>query len=299
MSYGTTEWNAAQVANAAQNSSAQPNGTYNPMGNNYSTISGGIMPGGKGGRINQNNGKQMHSGGVAVKGGPQVDFLRRPRSDQYSPMQPAQQPFDVNQAAAGGLQQAMQGTQAAMQGPNIGQFMNPYTQQVTQNTLADLERQRQMQMNTMGTQASRAGAFGGSRHGVAEALTNEAFARQGAQTFGNLQQQGFNTALGAAQNQQQMQMGGAAQTGALAGQAFNTGQAIQDRQERQGLLQQGLQQALIDAAKQQYGGYAGAPQAALSAPIDALGATPQQQYTETKSQSPGLLSYLQAFGGMG
>jgi len=213
-------------------------------------------------------------------------------------MQPTQQPFNVNQAAAGGLQQAMQGTQAAMQGPNIGQFMNPYTQQVTQNTLADLERQRQMQMNTMGAQASSAGAFGGSRHGVAEALTNEGFARQGAQAFGNLQQQGFNTALQAAQNQQQLQMGGAAQTGALAGQAFNTSQAIQDRQERQGLLQQGLQQALIDAAKQQYAGYTGAPQQALSAPIAALGATPQQ-YTETKSQSPGLLSYLQAFGSMG
>jgi len=193
----------------------------------------------------------------------------------------------------------MQGTQQAMQGPNIGQFMNPYTQQVTQNTLADMERQRQMAMNTMGAQASSAGAFGGSRHGVAEALTNEGFARQGAQAFGNLQQQGFNTALGAAQNQQQMQMGGAAQTGALAGQAFNTGQAIQDRQERQGLLQQGMQQALIDAAKQQYAGYTGAPMQALSAPLAALGSTPEQQYTQTQSQKPGLLSYLQAFGSMG
>jgi len=271
MSYGTTGWNAAQVANAAQNSSAQPNGTYNPMGNNYSAINGGIMPGGKGGQgLNSN------------------------------PTIAPQGSFNVNQAAAGGLQQAMQGTQAAMQGPNIGQFMNPYTQQVTQNTLADLERQRQMQMNTMGAQASNAGAFGGSRHGVAEALTNEGFARQGAQAFGNLQQQGFNTALGAAQNQQQLQMGGAAQTGALANQAFNTGQAIQDRQERQGLLQQGLQQALIDAAKQQYDSYTGAPQQALSAPLAALGVAQEGgAKTTTESQSPGLLSYLQAFGGMG
>ena len=229
-----------------------------------------------------------------MQGGPEMQG-----GQKYSPMQPAQQPFNVNQAAAGGLQQAMQGTQAAMQGPNIGQFMNPYTQQVTQNTLADLERQRQMQMNTMGTQASRAGAFGGSRHGVAEALTNEGFARQGAQAFGNLQQQGFNTALQAAQNQQQMQMGGAAQTGALASQAFNTGQAIQDRQERQGLLQQGLQQALIDAAKQQYDSYTGAPQQALSAPLAALGVAQEgNAQTTTSSQSPGLLSYLQTFGGM-
>ena len=106
--------------------------------------------------------------------------------NQASPLAP--QGFNVNQAAAGGLQKAFQGTEAAMQAPNIGQFMNPYTKQVTQNTLADLERQRQMQMNTLGAQASGARAFGGSRHGVAEALTNEAFARQGAQAFGNLQQ---------------------------------------------------------------------------------------------------------------
>ena len=214
------------------------------------------------------------------------------QSLNQAPNPSAPQGFNVNQAAAGGLQQAFQGTQQAMQGPNIGQFMNPYTKQVTQNTLTDLERQRQMQMNTLGAQASNAKAFGGSRHGVAEALTNEGFARQGAQTFGNLQQQGFNTALQAAQNQQQMQMGGAAQLGQLGQQAFGTGQAIQQQQAQQGLLQQGIQQALIDAAKQQYAGYTGAPTAALNAPLAALGVTPVPQ-SETKSQNPGLFSYLQ------
>ena len=248
-----------------------------------------LMPGGKGG----GNGEM-----------PRAMPAPAP-STQYSPMAaPAQAPaqaqpqgFDVNQAAAGGLQQAFQGTEAAMQGPNIGQFMNPYTKQVTQNTLTDLERQRQMQMNTLGAQASNASAFGGSRHGVAEALTNEGFARQGAQTFGNLQQQGFNTALQAAQNQQQMQMGGAAQLGQLGQQAFGTSQAIQQQQGQQGLLQQGIQQALIDAAKQQYAGYTGAPTAALNAPLAALGVTPVPQST-TNSMKPGLFNYLQLGAGM-
>ena len=224
---------------------------------------------------------------------------------QYSPMAaptatPAQpQGFNVNQAAASGLQQAFQGTQRAMQAPNIGQFMNPYTRQVTQNTLADLERQRQMQMNTLGAQASGARAFGGSRHGVAEALTNEGFARQGAQAFGNLQQQGFNTALQAAQAQQGRQMAGAAQLGQLGQQAFGTGQAIQQQQAQQGLLQQGLQQSLIDAAKQQYAGYTGAPTAALNAPLAALGVAQRGGASETvKSQDPGLLTYLQLGLGM-
>tara|TARA_R110000851_G_scaffold13208_2_gene45302 strand:+ start:82 stop:1002 length:921 start_codon:yes stop_codon:yes gene_type:complete len=199
--------------------------------------------------------------------------------------------FNVNQAAAGGLQQAMQGTQQAMAGPNIGQFMNPYTSMVTGQTLGDLERQRQMAVNTTGAQATQAGAFGGSRHGVAEALTNEGFARQGAQTFGNLQQQGFNTALGAAQAQQGLQMGGAAQLGQLGQQAFNTGQAISQQQMQQGLMQQGMQQALIDAARGQYAGFTGAPQQALSLPLAALGAQPNQS-TTTQQKNPGLFDYL-------
>jgi hypothetical protein len=224
-------------------------------------------------------------GGVAAQ-----PATAAPTQGQYAPLAP-QGNFNVNQAAAGGLQQAMQGTQRAMAGPNIGQFMNPYTSMVTGQTLSDLERQRQMQQNQIGAQASSAGAFGGSRHGVAEALTNEAFARQGAQTFGNLQQQGFNTALGAAQAQQGVQMGGAAQLGQLGQQAFSTGQAISQQQQQQGLMQQGLQQALIDAARGQYAGYAGAPQAALAAPLAALGVTPTPQ-TTTSGKSPGLFDYL-------
>ena len=212
----------------------------------------------------------------------------------YAPLAP-QGNFNVNQAAAGGLQQAMQGTQRAMAGPNIGQFMNPYTNMVTGQTLDSLERQRQMQANTTGAQASAAGAFGGSRHGVADALTNEAFARQGAQTFGNLQQQGFNTALGAAQNQQQVQMGGAAQLGQLGNQAFNTGQTIQQNQMQQGLMQQGLQQALIDAARGQYAGYTGAPTTGLQTQLGAMGATPVPE-TTTQTKTPGLFDYLSLIG---
>ena len=210
---------------------------------------------------------------------------------QYAPMAQPQGGFNVNQASANALQQAIGGTQSAMAGPNIGQFMNPYTGMVTGQALSDLERQRKMQQNQIGAQASSAGAYGGSRHGVAEALTNEAFARQGAQTFGNLQQQGFNTALGAAQAQQQAQMGGAAQLGQLGQQAFNTSQAIQQQQMQQGLMQQGLQQSLIDAALGQYAGYTGSPQAALQAPLAALGQAPKPAATTTSS-SPGLFDYL-------
>ena len=72
--------------------------------------------------------------------------------------------------------------------------MNPYDQNVVDTTQADLERQRQMAVNATGDAATAAGAFGGSRHGVAEALTNEASGRTAAGILAQLRQQGYANA---------------------------------------------------------------------------------------------------------
>lgn len=171
----------------------------------------------------------------------------------------------------------------AAAGPNIGQFMNPYTSMVTGNALQDLNRQRQMATNDIGAAATRAGAFGGSRHGVAEALTNQGFAQQGANMFGNLQQQGFNTALNAAQNQQNIQSG-------LAGQGFGFGQAIQNQQWQQGEAARALSQQLIDAAKGQYSGFTGSPTNALAALLSGISGANMGQQTSTTTSKPGLFN---------
>lgn len=97
----------------------------------------------------------------------------------------------------------------------IGNYMNPYTQNVVDTTMADLQRQRQITQQGIQDQATKAGAFGGSRHGIAEAETNRNFADIAAQTSGNLRQQGFNTAAGLAQQDanRQLQAGMANQQG--------------------------------------------------------------------------------------
>jgi len=102
---------------------------------------------------------------------------------------------------------------------------------------------------------------------------------------------------GALMGNQGQQLAAANQLGNLAGQAFNTGQTIAGQQQQAGLLQQGLQQALIDAAQGQFAGYAASPTNALSAPLAALGVTPVPQST-TQTNQPGLLNYLQVLGGM-
>ena len=96
---------------------------------------------------------------------------------------------------------------------------------------------------------------------------------------------------------QNMRMGAGSQLGQLGQQAFNTGQTIQQNQQQQGLMQQGLQQALIDAARGQYAGYTGAPGQALSAPLAALGVTPVPQ-SSTQTNQRGLFDYLGLGAGM-
>ena len=239
-------------------------------------------------------------------------------------VQPAQPSGpNVFQQAASGLTDAMAGTRGAM-GYNpqnvsaqtavggINTYMNPYTQQVIDTSMRDLERQRQMQQNQMGAQATAAGAFGGSRQGVAEAETNRAFADQGGQLAAQLRQQGFQTALGASQqdvanrmqaaqaNQQaglqgaQLRMGAANQLGGLAGQGFGFGQSIQQQQAAEGLQSQQMNQALIDAAKGQFGNFTGAPNQSIQQLIGALGGANMGQQSQTSTRNPGLFDYIAA-----
>lgn len=81
----------------------------------------------------------------------------------------------------------------------IGTYMNPYTSEVIERTGADIARQAQIAQNTLGAQATQAGAFGGSRHGVAEGTMLGDYGRAFGDIAAQQRQAGFTTALGAAQ----------------------------------------------------------------------------------------------------
>ncbi len=206
--------------------------------------------------------------------------------------QPGQNVFNQSANAYTG---ALQGTQGVMQGgPNIGAFVNPFTQGVVNTSMDALNRARQMTMNDIGAQATQAGAYGGSRHGVAEAESNRNFYDVAGQTASNLYNTGFNTALGAAQGQQGMQLQAAGQLGNLSNLGFGYGTQLTNAQNTMGGQQQQMLQALIDAAKGQYGGFTGAPNAGLSSVLGALGAMPGGQGTTTQTSTPGLSNYITA-----
>jgi hypothetical protein len=100
-------------------------------------------------------------------------------------------------ASAAGGYQPQQVTGATAFG-GIGSYLNPFTEMVIGQGLRDNERARQMAGIDTAAAAQAAHAFGGSRHGVADALTNEAYDKNALGFIGSNLNQGFNTALQAA-----------------------------------------------------------------------------------------------------
>lgn len=82
---------------------------------------------------------------------------------------------------------------------NLDAYMNPYTQNVIDRGQMDIERQRQMASNALGAEATAAGAFGGSRQGVAEGVLAGEAVRAAADLSATQRQQAYDQAINAAQ----------------------------------------------------------------------------------------------------
>jgi hypothetical protein len=149
----------------------------------------------------------------------------------------------------------------------IGNYLNPFSQYVAGNTLNELGRARDMAQAGNGRDAILAGQYGGSRQGVVDANLNRDFFGQVGNTLGNLYFGGFNTALGAsnddANRAQQTSIfnAGADNTAALAAQQAKLAAAGQ-----LGQLGMGSYDALSGAAQQQYG----LAQAQATAPLSTV-----------------------------
>jgi len=210
-------------------------------------------------------------------------------------------------AAAGGMtanpmqqaslaqQGALYGTAGAgtVAGANLSPYMNPYTRNVIGGLQQEAARGMAIGANQLGAQATRAGAFGGSRHGIAQGQMMGDIMRGVNQQTGQLMQSGFQNAQQMAQQDIQNRMAQAQQLAGLGQQSFGYGQAIQQNLAQQGTAQQALQQALIDSAKAQYAGYQQAPVSALGIMTQALGASPHGQST-TQQRQLGVMDYLTA-----
>ena len=186
-----------------------------------------------------------------------------------------------------GIQQIL-GAAAPVGQQQISQYLNPYQQYVTD----EIARQGQMMQNQLGAKAIGAGAFGGGREGVQQAEL------QG-RTLSNIGQSlasGFQTALGAAQRQQQVGLAAGQQLGALGAQQQQMAQGDINQLMAAGGLQRQLAQATLDAQRQstlqqQYEPY---QRAEFLANLYAAG--PKTQSGVTMGTGPSTSPFAQAVG---
>lgn len=95
---------------------------------------------------------------------------------------------------------------AAPTAASINSYLSPYLNQVQNTTNQALEQQGQINNQQTAASATAQGAYGGSRQGVQTALNNYYTGQNIAQADANIQNTGYNTALGAAQTTAQQQM---------------------------------------------------------------------------------------------
>ena len=163
----------------------------------------------------------------------------------------------------------------------INQYLNPYQQYVTD----EIARQGQMMQNQLGAKAIGAGAFGGGREGVQQAELQGRTLSE----MGRAQAQGFQTALGAAQQQQQVGLQGGQLLGQLGAQQQSMAQGDINQLMAAGGLQRQLAQQALDAQRQtalqrEYEPY---QRAEFLKNIYAAGPTSQSSLTQTTTPGGG------------
>jgi len=182
----------------------------------------------------------------------------------------------------------------------INQFMNPYMNTVIGGTLAPLQQQQAMDRAAQTGQAIQAGAFGGDRAAIAQAALRGQQDIATGNVVGNLLNQGYGQALGAAQQQQgvnlsaeQANRAAQAATGQqLYGQITGAGQQLGALGQQLYGQQTGVAQGLGSIGQQQFGQgmTAAQQQAALGNQVYGMGAQTAQNLGAlgTGAQTAGL-----------
>ena len=113
---------------------------------------------------------------------------------------------------------ALQGTGAMYDPQSYQNYMNPYEDQVIQNTMADIRRQGDVAQLGVAAQAVGSGAFGGSRGQIAQSELDRNVMKQQADTAAQMRAAGFQNAQQAAMGAFESGMGRQQQLGQLTGQ---------------------------------------------------------------------------------
>ena len=162
----------------------------------------------------------------------------------------AYQPYLAKAGTAADAAGALTGTGAGTGAGSISSYMSPYQTQVIDASLADYDAQAAKSRLGLGAQAVSGGAFGGGRHGIAEAEFDVGSNRGRATLQSGLRQSGFQEARGARQQDLANQMGLSNLQSGLGGTAQDFGRSQIAGLGTLGAGQQAQNQAVLDAQRQ-------------------------------------------------
>jgi len=162
----------------------------------------------------------------------------------------AYQPYLAKAGTAADAAGGLTGTGAGTGAGSIQSYMSPYQSQVIDASLADYDAQAAKSRLGLGADAVSGGAFGGGRHGIAEAEF-DALSNRGRGTLqSGLRQSGFQQAQQSRQQDLANQMGLANLQSGLGGQAQDFGRAQIAGLGTLGAGQQAQNQAVLDSQRQ-------------------------------------------------
>ena len=198
---------------------------------------------------------------------------------------------------------ALTAAQQTLDPSQVSTFMDPYQQQVTQQALAELDRQAAMQGQRTSAEAVAAGAFGGSRFGVREAEEARNLAQVKSQRIFEDLSRNFLQA-------QQAQQRTAQQLGSLGTQTLGVAQAQSglgsltqqlggvdiNRLLSVGGVQQQQQQNVLEAARQTELARQQEPFRRAGFASDILRGVPTSQVQYTQQPSPSLFQQVAGLG---
>ena len=191
------------------------------------------------------------------------DIWNRVKEAGSTPYNPytGQMVADVNQTQQGGINNIIgardylntasdyaRSGAAPISEDQINRYYNPFLKNVVGATQANFNESNAQQQNQVIGNAALKGALGGNRVGVAQAELARQQKLAQDPVIANMQQQGWNLAMAGAQQDRAAQAQGGYQFGALGNAALGQGQA----QIGAGSLQQGVDQAKLNAQYQEF-----------------------------------------------
>jgi hypothetical protein len=145
-----------------------------------------------------------------------------------------------------------QTSSAPIDAATIAQYQNPYTQQVIDATMAQMQHDNATAMTQLQGNQIAQGALGGNATGVAKGILAGQQGRTAASTTADLYNKAYTQALGAAQQQQQTGLAGANALANYGISGQNAALAGANAQIGAGTLQQTTEQQRLNALYQQY-----------------------------------------------